>query len=68
MASQSRPRSREARIIRRIDEDIAVAEDKRIVAGKIARQFNDLAGSILHHLRRVVDRDAKAARHRRKLA
>ena len=59
MAAVSSSQRREARIIHRIDDDVAVAQDKGIDAGKIARQFDHLPGAILHHLGRVVDADAE---------
>jgi len=46
-------------VVLRIDENIAIAQHKRLRARKILGQLDHPAGAVLHHLRHVFDRDAK---------
>src|SRR5439155_5046834 len=41
-------------VVSRIDKDVAVIQDKRRIAGEIAREIDNAPGSILHHLRRIL--------------
>src|SRR3954464_7566787 len=49
----------ESRVVRGIDENIAIAQNERRSAGEVARQIYDPAGAVLDLLFRVFDSDCE---------